>query len=226
MEAASALMHVLRLLFPVLLLPAAYAVDIYSTLPDKIDPRERYVFYSHGLIVEGANEKPVHPEYGVYDFPAIKKAIFKGGGFNLIAYHRPKNADVEAHASMLENWVRRLLAAGVPASRITIVGFSRGSGITAYASARLRDAGINTALMGACVNGDIASREPLALAGNVLNIYETTDTVLSCDALAKHSDLKSFKEIAISTGKKHGAFFTPRAEWVKPLKAWIRETNK
>jgi hypothetical protein len=214
------------LLAVILLVSPVNAVDIYSTLPDKISPRERYVFYSHGLIVEGTDDRPVHPEYGVYDFPAIKKALFKGGGFNLIAYHRPKNASVEEHASMLEHWVRRLLVAGVPASRITVVGFSRGSGITAYASARLRDTGINTALMGACVNGDISNPEPLVLGGNLLNIYETTDTVLSCDVLAKHSDLNSFGEIAISTGKKHGAFFTPRAEWVKPLKDWIRETNK
>jgi dienelactone hydrolase len=81
----------------------------------------------------------------------------------LIAYHRPKNAAVEEHALMLERWVRTLLAAGVPASRITIVGFSRGSGITAYASARLRDVEINTALMGACANGDVKSPEPLVL---------------------------------------------------------------
>jgi hypothetical protein len=213
----------LALILPVL---PVHAVDIYSTLPDKINPRERYVFYSHGLIVEGTDESPIHPEFGVYDFPAIKKALFKGGGFNLIAYHRPKNAEVEEHAVMLERWVRRLLAAGVPASRITIVGFSRGSGITAYASARLRDVGVNTALMGACTNGDIKSPEPLVLVGNLLNIYETTDSVLSCVALAKHSNLNSFKEIAISTGKKHGAFLRPRPEWVSPLKEWIRETNK
>jgi len=223
MKATNTLTLVLALSF--LTLPV-HAVDIYSTLPGKIHPRERYVFYSHGLIVEGKDERPVHPEYGVYEFPAIKIAIFKGGGFNLIAFHRPKNANVELHSAMLEDWVRQLLAAGVPASRITLVGFSRGSGITAYASAHLRDVGINTALMGACANGDIESPQPLALTGNFLNIYETTDSVLSCDVLAKHSDLKSFKEVAISTGKKHGAFFTPRMEWVEPLKVWIRETNK
>jgi hypothetical protein len=199
---------------------------IYPTFPDKIDPLGRYVFYSHGLIVEGTDERPVHPENGVYDFPAIKQAIFKDGGFNLIAFHRPKNADAKAYAAMLEEWVRKLLKAGVPASRITIVGFSRGSGITAYAAARLRDTGIQTALMGACSNGDIPGGDALKLGGNLLNIYETTDTVLSCNVLAKRSDLKSFKEVAISTGKKHGAFFTPREEWIGPLKTWIRETNK
>jgi hypothetical protein len=26
------------------------------------------VIYSHGLIVEGDDPRPVHPEYGVYDF--------------------------------------------------------------------------------------------------------------------------------------------------------------
>jgi hypothetical protein len=131
----------------------------------------------------------VHPENGVYDFPSIKQAIFKDGGFNLIAPQRPKNADIETYVTMLERWVRQLLEAGVPASRITIVGFSRGSYITALAAGRLKETGIH-------------------------------------GVLAKRSHLTSFKEVAITTGKKHGAFFQPRPEWIDPLKAWIRQTNR
>jgi hypothetical protein len=202
------------------------AVNIYDTMPDFIRPNERYVIYSHGLIVEGDNPRPVHPEFGVYDFPAIKRAIFDKGGFNLIAQQRPKDADIPTYVGILESWVKQLLAAGVPASRITLVGFSRGSHITAYAAGRLQNTGIHTALMGSCIKGDIADNGvPLVLGGNLLNIYETTDTVLSCEVLAKRSNLRSFKEVAISTGKKHGAFFNPRPEWLQPLKAWIKETN-
>jgi hypothetical protein len=70
------------------------AVEIYDNFPPAIHPDERYVIYSHGLIVEGDNARPVHPEFGVYDFPAIKTELFRGGDFNLIAHHRPKNTDV------------------------------------------------------------------------------------------------------------------------------------
>jgi hypothetical protein len=185
------------------------------------------VIFLHGLIAEGTDPRPVHPENGVYDFPAITQAIFKDGGFNLIAQQRPKNAEVGTYVAMLEGWVRQLLKAGVPASRITIVGFSRGSYITAHAADRLRDTRIHTALLGACVNGDMpTSGAPLVLGGHLLNIYETTDAVRECGVLAKRSRLTSFKEVAITTGKKHGAFFLPRPEWIDPLKAWIRQTNR
>src|SRR6186713_2856663 len=57
--------------------------------------------------------RPVAPEFGVYDFPAVTRAIAAGGGFHLIAHHRPKNTVPEDYALMLEGWVRRLLMAEV-----------------------------------------------------------------------------------------------------------------
>jgi hypothetical protein len=217
-----------RTLFALIGLAAlpAKSVEIYSEMPTVIRPNERYVIYSHGLIVEGTDPTPTSPEYGIYDFPEIKRAIFADGGFNLIAHQRPKNTDVPSYVDTLESWVRSLLEAGVRPSRITLVGFSRGSHLTAYASARVKSYGINTALLASCLDGDISGKDaPLALRGHLLNIYEATDVAGSCGKLAAHSSLASFKEIAITTGKRHGAFFQPLPEWVKPLKAWIDETN-
>jgi hypothetical protein len=203
------------------------AVEIYPDMPKVINPNERYVIYSHGLIVEGTDPTPTSPEYGLYDFPGIKRALFASGSFNLIAHQRPKDTQFIPYVDTLESWVNHLLKAGVRPSRITLVGFSRGSHLTAYASARLRSRGINTALLASCSDGDIAGKDtPLVLSGNLLNIYETTDVMGSCTKLAAHGDSLSFKEIAITTGKKHGAFFQPLPEWVKPLRAWIDATNR
>jgi hypothetical protein len=66
----------------------------------------------------------------------------------------------------------------------------------------------------------------LVLGGNLLSIYETSDQLGSCAKLAARSHLASFKEVAISTGKGHGAFFQPLDAWLQPLKAWIAETNR
>ncbi len=93
------------------------------------------------------------PEFGEYDFPAIRKTLFEGGGFNLIAYHRPKDVELGPSASLLESWVRKLVAAGVRPSHITLVGFSRGGQITAHASSRLSDLGVNTAILAVCYEG-------------------------------------------------------------------------
>lgn len=201
--------------------------QIYTDFPATIDPAARYVIYSHGLIVEGTDPRPRHPQFGTYDFPAIKQALFEGGGFNLIAQQRPAGTDIGEYVGTLASWTRSLLDAGVPAGRITLVGFSRGAQLTAYASARLEDAGLNTALMAVCSDGTIGGGPPLALGGQLLSIYETSDLVGTCRKLADGSPtLVSFSEIAISTGLAHGAFYRPLPEWVQPLKAWIATTNR
>jgi len=199
------------------------AVEIHTTFPNEIAPDERYVFYLHGLIVEGENPKPVHEKHGIYDFPAIKEKLFEGGGFNLIAHHRANNTDIEEYVEAIVGWVSNLSEAGVSASRITIIGFSRGSHLAAFASSRLSTMGINTALLASCIDGDIPS---VKLKGHLLSIYEVSDIPGSCKMLAARSQLLSFKEIAINTGKAHGAFFKPLEEWLHPLKDWINETNR
>jgi hypothetical protein len=201
------------------------AVEIYARFPDTIHASERYVIYSHGMIVEGDDPKPISPQYGQYDFPAIKQALFNAGGFNLIAYQRPKSSD-DSYADTLKSWVRRLLDAGVKPGRITLVGFSRGAGLTALASSGLAATGINTALLAICEDGDVSQMPGLVLGGNLLSIYETSDELGSCRKLSARSHLKSFKEVSISTGKKHGAFFQPLPQWTEPLRAWIAKTNR
>jgi hypothetical protein len=214
------------LLALVVLIPiGARAVETYDHFPDSIHATERYVIYSHGLIVEGSDPMPVSPKYGQYDFPAIKQSLFKDGGFNLIAYQRPKSSD-DSYADTLKSWVHRLIDAGVAPNRITLVGFSRGAQLTALASNGLASAGINTALMAICENGEVSHAPGLNLGGNLLSIYETSDDLGSCGKLAARSHLKSFKEVSISTGKKHGAFFQPLPEWIHPLKSWIAKTNR
>jgi hypothetical protein len=202
------------------------AVELYDNFPDSIHADERYVIYSHGLIVEGNDPKPISPKYGQYDFPAIKQALFSAGGFNLIAYQRPKNADFDAYVETLKSWVKRLLDAGVSPHRITLVGFSRGGQTTSYTSSDLASDGINTALIAICSDGDFERDPPLMLGGNLLSLYETSDELGSCAKLAARSHLVSFKEVAISTGKGHGAFFQPLADWIRPLKSWIAKTNR
>jgi pimeloyl-ACP methyl ester carboxylesterase len=78
-----------------------------------------------------------------------KNALFGRGGFNLIAYQRPKATD-DSYADTLKSWVRRLLDAGVKPSRITLIGFSRGAQLTALASSDLASVGMNTALLAIC----------------------------------------------------------------------------
>ena len=201
----------------------AYAGEIYTTFPDQIKADEAYVFYSHGLIVEGNNPRPTHKKFGVYEFPDIKNALAKDSDFNLIAHHRPKNTKISDYTATLASWDRALVKSGVHPSNITLIGFSRGGHITAYVSSELQKLEINTVLLASCWPGGVQSEPSVAFGGHFLSVYETTDVALSCKRLADRSNaLLSFEEFAISTNKEHGAFFKPMEEWVAPLKEWIR----
>ena len=219
------ILSTLVMVFSFISLPS-FAGQLLTEFPEKIDPKAKYVFYSHGFIVEGTNPTPKHPKFGIYQFPDIKEAL-AASDFNLIAYHRPAKTNPQQFAIKLADDVRKLIAGGVDASQITLLGFSRGGAITAFASSNLSMEKLNTIMMASC-GGWIKNRPEVKLAGNVLSIYETSDSFGTCKTLIDRSEkVKSFKEIAITTGKQHGAFFTPRKEWLEPVLEWINsDKNK
>ncbi len=205
------------IIFPI----PVFASAIYNTLPEEVSPDNKYIFYSHGYIVEGDDPKPKHPRWGVYDYPAILNAL-SATKATIVAEHRAANSDPFAHARKLKQQVLNLLKQNVPAKNITLIGFSRGGFITGVASSLLANDGINYVILAACTSG-LANREEIQLHGHILSIYETSDSVGSCKGIVGRNPetVASFQEIAISTGKEHGAFYQPLTDWVEPLTSWI-----
>lgn len=215
---------ILILLFVVTTVNAETAQKRYA-FPSNITPTGHYVFYSHGFIVEGDNPMPIHPRWGVYDFPSIQKAL-NDDRYTLIAHHRPKDVKPINYAKRLAEEVNQLITLGVPPENITLTGFSRGGAITILASNELKNSRINVVILAGCA-GLINRKRDIQLYGHVLSIYETSDDVGSCNQLkARSPKLQKFKEIAISTGKEHGAFYRPMDEWVIPLKRWVSESGR
>lgn len=215
--------YILILFFVVTTVNAQAASSEYA-FPNSIDPAKRYVFYSHGFIVEGEERTPIHPRWGVYDFPSVQKAL-DDDNYVLIAHHRPEGVSPIDYAKRLAGEVKQLITAGVPPQNITLTGFSRGGVITILASNELKNARVNVVILAGCA-GLINRKRDIQLYGRVLSIYETSDDVGSCNLLeARSRKLKEFKEIAITTGKEHGAFYRPMDEWVIPLKRWISESG-
>jgi len=205
-----------------LLLLCLLAIDVqYASAGELFDPHAKYLFYSHGFIVEGDDPKPVHPRWGSYNFPKVKESLL-GIGHNVIAYHRPAGTDVHEHAKKLSDEAKLLIASGVAPENITFVGFSRGGSISILVSDMLKDKDLNFAILAACGNY-INDNQAIEFYGNILSIRETSDDLVgSCAPLAERSSkLTSFKEITISTGKEHGAFYRPEPEWLNPLGRWI-----
>jgi hypothetical protein len=184
------------------------------------DEPERHLFYLHGQIVEGSDGRPVHPEYGVYDYPAIVAAL-EQQGFIVHSEIRAHNTNGIAYAARLTEEVEALVAEGVAPERISIVGTSKGGGIAVAASSKLDNEGLTFVFMGTCVNW-IENYPSLRLRGRILSIVEESDAVAgSCLERFADSDIRPvFREIRIRTNRGHGAFYQPLPDWVEPVASW------
>ncbi|PKG81393.1 alpha/beta hydrolase [Colwellia sp. 75C3] len=198
----------------------AYASNVYEHFPTQINADEKYVFYSHGLIVEGKNPTPTHPRWGVYEFPKVKTAL-TSEHYNLIAYHRALDTKPRDFAKKLASDVDLLIKKGVKAENISLVGFSRGGEITILASSYINSSAVNIVLLAAC-SSFMKGHAEFTVVGNFHSIYETSDGNGSCQFLVDQSDqINTMKEISISTGKEHGAFYQALPEWIVPVKNWL-----
>jgi predicted esterase len=197
------------------------AADVFTSFVQNINPDHHYVFYSHGYIVEGDNPKPISSRWGTYDFPAVKQAL-SDDDYQLIAYHRPAKTDPVIFAKKLAADVKKLIDKGVKPEHISLLGFSRGGAISILTSTELKMAKVNTIILAGC-GGHMKRNTAQQVYGNIYSIYETSDGVGSCQFLIdRSSNVSAFSEIAISTGKGHGAFYNPLPVWVAPVKQWIK----
>lgn len=200
------------------------AGTLYTSFPETVYPSEKYVFYSHGLIVEGENVMPVDERWGVYDFIAVRQAL-QDPDYNLISYHRAENTIADEFAKKLANDVRKLIARGVKPESITLLGFSRGGEISLLAATKLRMDKINTILLAVC--GDfIKEHSEYSGFGRISSIFETSDFAGSCQLLKdRNKQIQSFREVSINTGKEHGAFYQPLPQWLGQVKKWLKATS-
>ncbi len=221
----------LSLFFPVIAStssnPGNEYENILTKLPDKVDLSRQYIIYLHGAIIERGESKPIHPRFGVYDYPAIKKALATNNVV-LIAEQRKLNTNPAEYAGKVVRQINTLLSLGVNIKNITVVGFSKGAQIAILTSDALNRPHANFVIMANCGpwydSKDFLKK--LHLTGNVLSIYEKSDGPGSCKNIASRSpELLSFKEVEINTGKRHGAFFKPGKEWLAPLQKWINRAR-
>jgi len=182
-----------------------------------------YVFYLHGRIIEEKGERPIHPRFGLYDYPAIIETL-KSKDNILITEVRPSGTKVPEYAEKVATQVNDLLNKGITANRITVVGFSKGGAIAMHASSLLLDKNINFVFMASCNNWAF-NRPDFKVGGKILSLHEATDPIgISCKPLIKKSpEVAEFTELRLNTGKGHGAFYLPRSEWITPLLSWIRK---
>lgn len=207
--------------FAALLSATAHAGTVLTVPPERPEPDRTYVFYLHGRIVEDRGVRPVDTRFGLYDYPGILDALSARGAV-VVSAQRPHATDPDEYAGKIVAQIEGLLRAGVPERRIVVVGFSRGGMIATRVSSFLRRPGVRYALLAACWDGQ--DEPQLRLTGQVLALRESSDDLAgrSCRYLAERSERPvSYRELELSTGQSHGAFYLPRREWVEPVLDWI-----
>jgi hypothetical protein len=202
----------------------AFDMSKYS-FPESVDSTKHYLFYLHGKIIEDQGIPAVSPDYGEYEYKAILKKL-GSYGFVVISEQRVKNTDGMEYAKKITEQITALLKAGVPARNITIVGASKGAGITIFASHLLENEEINYVIMAICDSATVEElkQNEITLHGNVLSIYDSTDELAgSCQELFSFSEGKGISqnnEIILNVGTGHGILYKPLDEWIIPVIQW------
>lgn len=182
---------------------------------------QTYIIYLHGRIIEDEGPMPTHPQFGLYDYPAIVEALGSRGA-TVVSEVRPPGTSVGEYARKTIRDIEKLIEEGVSPSRIVVAGFSKGGGITITTSDLLGNSEVRFVLIAACADW-ISSYPDLHLSGRVFSIYEASDEIgTSCEDLAaRGTSVISFQEMKITTGKEHGAFYLPSPVWVAPVLDWV-----
>ena len=196
------------------------------TFPTSSTASEKhYIFYLHGKVIEDQGLPAISPDYGEYEYQAIIDRL-SGYGFEVISEQRQKNTDSWVYAKKIAGQITTLLNAGVPAKNITVVGASKGAGITIYISDLLENKEINYVIMAICnpETLDLLNQNDVSLYGNVLSIYDSADAFAgSCQeifSLSEGKGLSKQEEITLNVGTGHGVLYKPLDEWIIPTVQW------
>lgn len=223
----------------------SFAQELLSQPPETIDPAKKYLFFLHGLSVEHQGPDAYSREFKkVNQSTAVAKAL-ANLGYVVFTEARPKGTRVQVYANKIVAQVQQLLAAGVPAQSIALVGHSKGGYITIAAATKLAAPEISYAVLAGCTlptTHNIAGVDARAtyetlvaepqgqLAGRFLSLYDTTDAWMgSCSELQAANPKIEMKESAIDSGMTagmgHSLFYAPDPVWMKPLADWLRRAK-
>jgi len=188
-------------------------------VPAKPSPSKQYLFYFHE-----ANLEDLSPDDKYVKNYEKMVELWTQQGFLVFSEHRDI-VIVESYARKISEQVRQLLQRGVPAQRIILVGYSKGSLIAQSVAEQINNPNINFVFLAGCSESRPVS--DTRLKGRVLSIIDSSDKEFhSCKKkLAKKRDGLEFKEIKLNSGLGHNLFRVPREKftklWQAPLREWL-----
>ncbi len=196
-----------------------------TTLMNPNPSETRHLFYLHGRLIEDQGLPAISPEFGKYEYEAILER-FASFGFNVHSEVRARSANVTAHASRTVAQIDSLIATGVLAKDITVVGASKGAYIATLASHLARNPQLNFVLLAGCHPDVVAYmvEHGVNLHGRVLAIRDIADTDAGAcvRAFQLSENIGQHEEIVLTVGTGHGIIFKPLNDWMLPTVNWAR----
>ncbi|MCE8006843.1 hypothetical protein [Aestuariivita sp.] len=204
------------------LVGGARAQTVLNAPPSEIDTEASYVFYVHGRIIEQQGPKAVSPRFGAYQFFEITQRLAAPGRIVIAEVRGPGGLD---YVETLTGHISRLLDAGVPARRISVIGFSKGGYVTLRAASRLQNPDLNYAILAGCTAGIVSGQDRSAdgVQGRLFSMVDAADDLgFSCAPLFERTPhVEDTTDLVFRTGLAHGLFYTPDALWLAPLLEWL-----
>ena len=206
---------------------AAVALAAFGSVPAEAQRRPRadaggsHLFFLHGRGVEEARGSS--RRYGTFQFDQIVASLQAPGR----TVHAPQReaGSIDGHASQIASQIQGLIASGVPARQIAVVGFSRGGHVALVTAARLRNPEISYVVLAGCTRGfeNRAQTTSYATSGRILSLVDAADELAGpCGSvIAGQHRGGAFQESVLNTGRGHGLFYAADAAWLSPTRAWL-----
>ena len=203
-------------------------------------PAEAAVIWLHGLGADGHDFVPIVPELGLPDdlpirftFPhAPVRPVAINGGMEMRAWYDISNdmrrqdaAGIGESARVVQGYIDRERAAGIPADRIVLAGFSQGGAMTLHVGVRQQQALAGLLALSTYLPlPDAWAKEavPARKDTPILMCHGTQDSVLPLQLGTWSRDLLKQGHFDV-TWKEYPMAHQVCAEEIMDIAAWLRE---
>jgi len=182
---------------------------------------KKHIFYLHGMIIESQGIHAISDQFGPYEYTQIVDSL-RATGADVHSEVRTETTDFDDFCKKVSSQIDQLIAQGVPPEAITVIGASKG-GMMAMNISSLNPNPINYVLLGASSSYS-ENTFTWSLHGNILGIYEASDTVADKDYqfwIDRSPNARHFEQLELHTGLSHGFLYRPIPEWLGPAKKWM-----
>ncbi|WP_239990722.1 alpha/beta hydrolase [Marixanthomonas ophiurae] len=185
---------------------------------------DRFIFFLHNRFLEEHELHELHPEFGRTEYNEII-AEFEQSGLRVISEKRNGNVNAREYAVGIVAQIDSLIKTGIEPKKITVAGTSKGGYIAQYVSTLANNPDLNFVFIASFRDSDIDTIPEINYCGNILNIYEKSDS-FGVSALERKNtstcQITHYKEIELNTGMGHGFLFKPLKEWIEPTINWAK----